>query len=261
MNRKEMNSGDKKEDPRFASSQHLSRLQQYSDVQALLSPHHDRRNSSDLQSLLSSSGGLGLSARSGSSFPPMMEIAVMQQRLALQEETRLRMMSQLEAGSSAMRSPTLAPLKSSERESSSLDMTSESNESQLQSHLRKRSRHDFKEERRYARKLPSRVLGGGRPGSLGDAVLKMLSMKRNDFPLPSLKTALPRRNAPLVSLVSHQDKWDSLSGKLRRFEGRVGPVETKRLVRELFGRAVQFKTALSTRKNAAEINDSAMGFD
>jgi hypothetical protein len=254
MNRKEMNYDDKKEDPRFAGSQHLSRLQQYNDVQAVLSPQN-RGNSSDLQSLLSSSVGLNLSARSVSRFPPMMEIAVMQQRLALQEETRLRMMSQLEAGSGAMRSPTMAPLKSSERELSSLDTTSESNESHLQSHLRKRSRDEFKEERRYAGQLPSLVLGGGRPGSLGDAVLKMLSLKRNDFPLPSLKTVSSSKYAPLVSLVSHQDKWDSLSGKLSRFEGRVGPVETKLLVRELFGRAVQFKKALPIKKNAGDIDD------
>jgi hypothetical protein len=257
MNSKEMNYDDKKEDPRFAGSQHLSRLQQYNDVQALLSPQN-RGNSNDLQSLLSSPGGLGFSARSASRFPPMMEIAVMQQRLALQEETRLRMMSQLEA-----RSPTMAPLKSSERELNSMDTISESNESShLQSHLRKRPRHEFKEERRYAGKLPSLVLGGGRPGSLGDAVLKMLSLKRNDFPLPSLKAVPPSRNPPLVSLVSHQDKWDSLSEKLRRFEGRVGPVETKLLVRELFGRTIQFKTALYTTKKRSRDHDSlALGLD
>jgi hypothetical protein len=260
MNRKEITYGDKKEDPRFPGSQHLSRLQQYNDVQALLSGQNRRNTSSDLQSLLSSSGGFNLSARSMGRLPPMMDAAVMQQRLSLQEETRLRMMSQLQAGSGAMRSPTsMAPLKSSEKELSSLDTSSESNEPRLQSHLRKRPRQEFEEERRYAGALPSLVIGGGRPGSLGGAVRKMLSLRRNDFPLPSLKTVPPRKNAPLVSLVSHQDKWDSLSGKLRRFEGRIGPVETKLLVRELFGRAVQFKTAVSTRKTTQQRSTTRQG--
>jgi hypothetical protein len=219
---------------------HSSRLQVLAQMQAALALQN-QQSRSQYSTTGPQSGGLGLSGASVGRFPPTMERTSLHQSMLLGEEARFRSTGQTQIGmigrsTAELRETPFSDFGLQARLTPQIPSLMSAQPSSPSPRKRMKLSVGSWNDSWNDLKLHPRRIGGSQYQSV-HAPEKKIDPKSNSFPLPSLRSTSIRREE--ASLISYRIAWDNMSQLSRNIEYIKSP-ERRELVREAFGKALQF---------------------